>query len=139
MKIKIENLADDCTEDALRSALEPFGTVASVAITKDKNDGKATCYGIAEMASTEEGKAAMDGLSGSTLNGNTLTVAEAKSECAEPVLRPGQRGYDGNSGGYGGGKSGFAAAKGNFKNFRGGYAGGRGRNTGGRGAQGRGR
>jgi RNA recognition motif-containing protein len=123
MKIYVGNLSYDVTEEDLRQALEPFGQVESVAIITDKQTGQSKGFGFVEMASKDEGQAAIEGLNGKELKGRTLNVNEARPRTENR----------GSGGGYGGG------GRGGQGGGRGGYGGGRGGQGGGRGGQGGGR
>jgi RNA recognition motif-containing protein len=123
MKIYVGNLSYDVTEEDLRQALEPFGQVESVAIITDKQTGQSKGFGFVEMASKDEGQAAIEGLNGKELKGRTLNVNEARPRTESR----------GSGGGYGGG------GRGGQGGGRGGYGGGRGGQGGGRGGQGGGR
>jgi len=98
MKIYVGNLSYDVTEDDLRQAVEQFGTVETATIIKDRNSGQSKGFGFVEMASKEEGEAAIEGLNGKELQGRTLNVNEARP-------RTENRGGGGGYGGGGGGRS----------------------------------
>lgn len=129
MNIYVGNLSSELTEEELRQAFEPFGQVDSAAIIKDKYSGASKGFGFVEMASKDEGQAAIDGLNETELKGKTLNVNEARPRTEN---RGGRRGFGG--GGYGGGKGGQGGGRGGYG---GGRDGGRG-HRGGRGGQGRG-
>jgi RNA recognition motif-containing protein len=95
MKLYVGNLSDQVTEEELQQAVEPFGTVESVTIIKDRNSGQSKGFGFVEMASKEEGEAAIEGLNGKELQGRALNVNEARP-------RTENRGGRGGGGGYGG-------------------------------------
>ena len=78
MKIYLGNLSYSISEDELRQALAPFGTVTSVAIIKDKATGQSKGFGFVEMANGSEAKAAIEGLNGKVLKGRTVVVNEAR-------------------------------------------------------------
>ena len=130
MNIYVGNLSSELTEEELRLAFEPFGQVDSAAIIKDKYSGASKGFGFVEMASKDEGQAAIDGLNETELKGKTLNVNEARPRTEN---RGGRRGF-GGGGGYGGGKGGQGGGRGGYG---GGRDGGRG-HRGGRGGQGRG-
>ncbi len=77
MNIYVGNLAEDVTEEELRSAFEAYGAVTSVAIIKDRNTGQSRGFAFVEMPSQDEGKNAISDLNGKELNGRTLKVSEA--------------------------------------------------------------
>lgn len=134
MKIYLGNLSNEVTEDDLRLVLEPFGQIESIAVIKDRHSGQSKGFGFAEMASKEEGQAAIDGLNGTELKGKALSVNEARPKTEN---RSGGRGGFGGGGGRGG-KGGFGGGgKGGFGGGRGGQGGGGGRGSqGGRGGGG---
>lgn len=78
MNIYIGNIADDVNEVELGKSFEPFGKTNSVSIVKDKFSGQSRGFGFVEMSSDEEGKAAIDGLNGKDLKGQSLNVNEAR-------------------------------------------------------------
>jgi cold-inducible RNA-binding protein len=122
MKIYVGNLSYEVTEDELRTVVEQFGQVESVAIIKDKYSGQSKGFGFVEMASQTEGQAAIDGLNGTELKGKSINVNEARPR-TEGRSGGGRKGQGGGKGGYGGG---------------GGGRGGGGRGGGGGGGRGRG-
>ncbi len=77
MKLHVGILARDVTEDDLRRAFEAFGRVASVTILKDKLTGRPRGFGFVEMPIEAEAGAAIVGLTGKELEGETLKVSEA--------------------------------------------------------------
>jgi cold-inducible RNA-binding protein len=130
MKIYVGNLSYEVTEDELRTVVEQFGQVESVAIIKDKYSGQSKGFGFVEMASQTEGQAAIDGLNGTELKGKSINVNEA---------RPRTEGRSGGGGGYGGGRKGQGGGKGGYGGGGGrGGRGGGGGGGGGRGGRGRG-
>ena len=96
MKIYIDNLSFDATEEQLRQAFEGFGEVMSVNIITDRDTGRSRGFAFVEMSSQDEGTAAINGLNGQELNGRTLNVNEARPR----TDRGGGRG--GGGGGRGG-------------------------------------
>jgi cold-inducible RNA-binding protein len=96
MKIYLGNLSYEVTEDDLKAALSQFGQVESVTIINDKFSGRSKGFGFAEMASSSEAQAAIDGLNGKELKGRAMKVNEAR---AKPQGRGGRDG-SGGRGGY---------------------------------------
>ena len=74
-KIFVGNLSFDETEDALRTAFEPYGTVERVSIVTDRVSGQSRGFGFVEMSGDEEGERAMRELTGKELSGRILTIA----------------------------------------------------------------
>ncbi|HHO76696.1 MAG TPA: RNA-binding protein [Deltaproteobacteria bacterium] len=103
MKIYVGNLSYEVTEEDLRQALEQFGQVESATIIKDKYSGQSKGFGFVEMASKEQGQAAIEGLNGQELKGRALTVNEARPRTEN---RGGRGGSGGGRGGSGGGRGG---------------------------------
>ncbi len=78
MNIYIGNLSFDTTEEDLRQAFEAHGEVSKVNIIMDRDTGKPRGFGFVEMPSKGEAQAAITGLSGQELDGQTLNVSEAR-------------------------------------------------------------
>ncbi len=91
-KLYVGGLSYDTTEDQLREAFAKFGTVESAAVIKDRYSDRSKGFGFVEMSSNSEAEEAIQGLSGTLLDGRQITVDHARE-------RP-QRGSTG--GGYGG-------------------------------------
>lgn len=70
--IYIGNLNSRTTDDTLRTAFASFGTVSKVNIIPDRN------FGFVEMSNDSEAKNAIDGMQGKSIDGNPLTVNEAR-------------------------------------------------------------
>lgn len=78
MNIYIGNLSFETTEESLRQAFEGYGEVSTVSIVTDRYTGKSRGFGFVEMASKGEAQAAITGLNGQELDGQTLNVNEAR-------------------------------------------------------------
>jgi RNA recognition motif-containing protein len=78
MNIYVGNLSYDMTEEDLRKEFEAFGKVDSVSIIKDKFTDKSRGFAFVEMASSEEGKAAVAAINGKDVKGRALNVSEAR-------------------------------------------------------------
>ena len=78
MNIYVGNLSREVTEEELREEFVPFGEVKSVTLIKDKYSGQSRGFAFVEMPSSSEGQAAIDGLTGKTLDDRTLDVSEAR-------------------------------------------------------------
>ncbi|MDH4027232.1 MAG: RNA-binding protein [Nitrospirota bacterium] len=104
MNIYVGNLSYEVTEDDLKLAFEAFGQVNTTSIIKDKYSGQSKGFGFVEMASKEEGQAAIDGLNGTEIKGRTINVNEARPREAGSRSGGGKGGYGGggSKGGYGG-------------------------------------
>lgn len=123
MKLYVGNLAFQTSSDDLQQLFAQAGTVESASVVEDRDTGRSRGFGFVEMASKEEGEAAIAQFNGKEFNGRNLTVNEAR-----PREDRGNRG-GGGRGGYGGGRGGGGGG-------RGGYGGGGGRGGGGYGGGG---
>lgn len=145
MNIYVGNLAFAVTDQELREAFEPYGTVVSASIVMDRETGRSRGFGFIEMEQNEDGQRAIQEMNGKEWRGRSLTVNEARPREERPRYGGGGGGYrggegrsdgnrDGNrSGGYGGGdyggrSSGGDRGRGGDRN-RGGDRGGRGGNS----------
>src|SRR5205085_2698433 len=129
MKLYVGNLAFKTSSEDLQQLFAQAGTVESASVVEDRDTGRSRGFGFVEMASKEEGEAAIAQFNGKELDGRSLTVNEAR-----PREDRGGRGGGGGGGrgGYGGGGGGRGGGGGG----RGGYGGGG--NRGGGGGAGRG-
>ena len=116
MKLYVGNLAFQTSSSDLQELFAQAGTVQSASVIEDRDTGRSRGFGFVEMASKEEGDAAIAQFNGKEFNGRNLTVNEARPRDD----RGGNRGGGGGRGGYGGGGGG-----------RGGYGGGGNRGGGG--------
>jgi RNA recognition motif-containing protein len=118
IKLYVGNLSFQTSSEDLRDLFSQAGTVESASVVEDRDTGRSRGFGFVEMASREEGEAAIQQFNGKELNGRTLTVNEARPR----EVRGGRGG-----GGGGGGRGGFGGGGGGG---RGGYGGGGGRGGG---------
>src|SRR6266403_6085579 len=116
MKLYVGNLAFQTSSEDLQQLFAQAGTVESASVVEDRDTGRSRGFGFVEMASKEEGEAAIAQFNGKEFNGRNLTVNEAR-----PREDRGNRGGGGGRGGFGGGRGGG----GGYGN-RGGGGGGRG-------------
>jgi cold-inducible RNA-binding protein len=97
MKLYVGNLSFQTSSDELRDLFAQAGTVESANVVEDRDTGRSRGFGFVEMATKEEGQAAIAQFSGREVNGRALTVNEAKPR---EDRRPGG---GGGRGGFGGG------------------------------------
>jgi RNA recognition motif-containing protein len=120
VNIYVGNLSFDVREEDLQQLFQPFGTVSTVTIIKDKFTGQHRGFGFVEMAVDAEAQAAITGLNGKDVHGRALSVNEARPR-AEGGGGGGRRpGGGGRSGG-----GGFGRGGGGGRGGRGGGGGGR--------------
>ena len=119
VKLYVGNLSFQTSSDDLQQLFSQAGTVESASVVEDRETGRSRGFGFVEMASAEEGQAAIQQFNGKEVNGRNLNVNEAR-----PREDRGGRG-----GGGGGGRGGYGGGGGRG----GGYGGGRNRSDNGRG------
>jgi cold-inducible RNA-binding protein len=127
MKLYVGNLAFQTSSSDLQELFGQAGTVTSASIIEDRDTGRSRGFGFVEMASKEEGDAAIAQFNGKEFNGRNLTVNEAR-----PREERGGRGGGGGGRGFGGGggRGGYGGGgnRGGGGGGRGGYGGGGGGN-----------
>ena len=99
MKLYVGNLSFQTSSEDLQQLFGQAGTVESASVVEDRDTGRSRGFGFVEMASREEGEAAIQQLNGKEVGGRALTVNEAKPR---EDRRPGGGG-GGGRGGFGGG------------------------------------
>jgi RNA recognition motif-containing protein len=78
MNIFVGNLNYASTEDSLRDLFKSYGEVASASIIKFRDTGRSLGFGFVEMPNQTEARAAIGAANGADLDGNQLTVNEAR-------------------------------------------------------------
>ena len=78
MNLYVGNLSYDMSEENLRTEFAEYGEVQSAKIITDKFTGRSRGFGFVEMNSDDEGKKAMEGLTGKDVEGRQLVVNEAR-------------------------------------------------------------
>jgi cold-inducible RNA-binding protein len=84
MKLYVGNLSFDTTENDLQDLFEQHGQVREVALINDRATGRSRGFAFVTMADAAGGKAALEKLNGSQLQGRALTVNEAREREARP-------------------------------------------------------
>ena len=116
MKLYVGNLAFATSSQDLQELFAQAGTVESASVVEDRETGRSRGFGFVEMATKEEGEAAISQFDGKEIGGRALKVNEAKPR--EP-----RSGGGGGRGGFGGGRGG--GNRGGGGGNRGGYGGNR--------------
>ena len=78
MNIYVGHLASEVTEDDLRTVFAPFGEVTAVTVIRDRVSGVSRGFGFVEMPAPAAAQAAIAGVHGRALKGQTLSVHEAR-------------------------------------------------------------
>src|SRR5437763_3687569 len=99
MKLYVGNLSFQTSSEDLQELFKQAGTVESASVVEDRETGRSRGFGFVEMASKEEGQAAIAQFNGKKLGGRQLTVNEARQR----EVRGGGRGGFGGGGGTGSG------------------------------------
>jgi RNA recognition motif-containing protein len=107
MKLYVGNLSFQTSSNDLQELFAQAGTVESANVVEDRDTGRSRGFGFVEMASKEEGQAAIQQFNGRDLNGRNLTVNEARPR---EDRRPG----GGGRGGFGGGGRPGGAGRGGY-------------------------
>jgi hypothetical protein len=130
MKLYVGNLAFQTSSEDLQQLFGQAGTVESASVVEDRETGRSRGFGFVEMATKEEGEAAIQQFNGKEFGGRNLTVNEAKP-------RENRGGGGGGRGGYGGGgRGGGGGGRGGYGGGGGGRGGGGGGDRGGYGGGG---
>lgn len=78
MNIYVGNVDFKATEEQLSDLFAEYGEVTSVKIITDKLSGRSKGFAFVEMATDEDGKAAIEALNGYTLNDREMNVSVAR-------------------------------------------------------------
>ncbi len=78
MKLYVGNLAFETSSEQLQTLFAEAGTVESASVIEDRETGRSRGFGFVEMATKEEGTAAIDRFNGHDLSGRALKVNAAK-------------------------------------------------------------
>lgn len=78
MKLYVGNLSKQVTGAQLNDLAIPFGTIVSANVATEKSSGQSKGFGFIEFSSDDEARAAITGLDGRDVNGQSLKVSEAK-------------------------------------------------------------
>jgi RNA recognition motif-containing protein len=89
VKISIGNLSREVTDADLRAVFEPFGTLTSVKVAKDKFSGVSRGFGFVEMPEKAEAEAAIAGLHLKDLKGQKMDVTEDRPRMGKKPNRGG--------------------------------------------------
>jgi RNA recognition motif-containing protein len=76
--IYVGNLTFNTSSSDLENLFAEYGEVTKAQVITDRDTGRSRGFGFVEMASAEEGAAAISALNGRNIDGRDLTVNKAK-------------------------------------------------------------
>jgi RNA recognition motif-containing protein len=106
-RLYVGNLPYSITEDDLRALFAQAGTVASVAVVKDRDTGQSKGFGFVEMSTQAEAQKAISQFNGQTFRDRALTVNIARPREERGGFGDRRGGGYGNQRGGGGGRRRF--------------------------------
>lgn len=74
MNIYVSNLSFNTSDDELNELFSTYGNVSSAKVITDRETGRSRGFAFVEMASTQEGDAAIRGLQNTELEGDRKSV-----------------------------------------------------------------
>lgn len=78
MKLYVGNLPRQMNDAQLNELAASYGTVVSATVATERSSGESKGFGFVEFGSDAEGRAAIAGLNGKEVDGQTLKADEAK-------------------------------------------------------------
>lgn len=105
-KLYVGGIAYSVDDASLEQMFAEFGNVESAKVIKDFQTGRSKGFGFVEMSSAQEAQSAIQKLHGTTHEGRTITVSEAR-----PQEGGGRGGNRGGRGGFGGDRGGFGGGR----------------------------
>jgi RNA recognition motif-containing protein len=79
MNIYVGNLPYTTTDEDLRAAFAPYGSVTSARVVFDRETGRSRGFGFVEMANSSEALAAIEALNQTDMQGRQLRINEARA------------------------------------------------------------
>ncbi|MFF4331137.1 RNA recognition motif domain-containing protein [Streptomyces sp. NPDC001591] len=73
-RLYVGGLSYSVDDEGVRELFAPFGTVNFVRVARDLDSGRSEGFGLVEMLTAEEARAAVEALHGSVYEGRTLAV-----------------------------------------------------------------
>lgn len=78
MKLYVGNLSRQITDAQLNDLVTPYGTPVSANVATERSSGESKGFGFVEFSNDDEARAAIVGLDGRNVNGQSLKVNEAR-------------------------------------------------------------
>ncbi len=110
MKLYVGNLSFSTSSEDLQQLFSQVGTAESASVIEDRETGRSRGFGFVEMATKDEGQAAIEQFNGKDLNGRNISVNEARPR--EDRGGGGRSGFSGNRSSGGGSGGGFGGGGG---------------------------
>jgi RNA recognition motif-containing protein len=88
VKLFIGGLSWSTSEDSLRAAFAEFGDVTEAIVVLDRETGRSRGFGFVTYSSDSSAQEAIERMNGSTLEGRTLVVNEAREREPRGTGRP---------------------------------------------------
>lgn len=86
-KLYVGNLPWSMSDDDLKKAFEPMGTVTSASIIKDRATGRSKGFGFVEMENDADADNAISQMHNSEIEGRKIIVNEARPMTERPPRR----------------------------------------------------
>lgn len=83
MKLFIGGLSWSTTEDELRLAFDRFGDIREAVVVTDRETGRSRGFGFVTFEANSSAQSAIESMNGSTLDGRTLVVNEARERARQ--------------------------------------------------------
>lgn len=90
-KVFVGGLSWDTTDDSLRTAFEPFGTLLSANIISDRETGRSRGFGFVMFEDEENAAKAIKEMTDTTLDGRVIRCGNQKYTYSRYGFRQGQR------------------------------------------------
>ena len=100
MNIYVSNLSFNTQDEDLRGFFTGYGEVSSAKVIMDKATSKSRGFGFVEMSDDEASKKAISELDGTTVDGRTIKVTEARQKEERSSSRNNSDGGYNNSSSY---------------------------------------
>lgn len=78
MKLYVGNLSKQVTDTQLNELAAPYGTLVSASVATERSSGESKGFGFVEFSNADDARAAITGLDGRDVNGQSLKVNEAR-------------------------------------------------------------
>jgi cold-inducible RNA-binding protein len=87
MKLYIGNLSKQVNDAQLNELAAPYGKIVSANVATERMGGASKGFAFVEFSTADEANAAIAGLHGRDINGQTLVVNESKPRSERPAAR----------------------------------------------------